>query len=47
MNPRYPSLWQNGPFLGDKNDDLPIKHRDLPVRYVKSPNASPARLKIC
>ena len=26
---------ENGPFIDDQNEDLPIKHGDFPVRYVK------------
>ena len=33
-------LWkmdENGPFIDDKHDDLPMKNCDFPVRYVKEP----------
>ena len=26
---------ENGPFIEDKNDDLPIQNGDFPVRYLK------------
>ena len=28
---------ENGPFIDDRNDELPIEKGDLPCRYVKLP----------